>query len=108
METRRVLKRGQIFLNRWAGWQTIFIYLRSDARNCHGIAITKCKSKYGVRLASYSKSDIQYDAEHFPCIGKMDITNMWINTALCHIITPDVLKEYDETGHRNTTNTVGE
>ena len=97
---KRTLHRGDIFLNRWAGWQTLFVYFRTSGRFCYGVSITKVFGKYKVESAQYYKEDISYDTEYFPLIGNININDMWLNAVFGGITDMERLSEYDEEGHR--------
>ena len=101
MTEPRKLKRGQIFLNLWAGWQSLFVYLRTQKDLCYGVGITKVNGKYKVRNVQYYKHDLQNDAEHFPLMGEIDINEMWLSTVLENISLRYKLiyQNYDEMGH---------
>ena len=96
---KRTLHRGDIFLNRWAGWQTLFVYFRTCGRYCYGVSITNVLGKQKVRSSQYYKEDLGYDAEHFPLVGHMNIEQMWIQSVFDKV-DMTMLREYEETGHK--------
>ena len=99
MNERRVLHRGDIFLNKWAGWMTLFVYFRTSGRYCYGVSITNVEGKYAIRNAQYYKEDIMYDAEHFPIVGKVNINEMWISAVFENIPDKNFMKAYTDNGH---------
>ena len=76
METKRELKRGDIFLNLWARWKTIFVYMGTNQGVCYGITFVEFKGKSEVQEAQYYKESLQ-DAERFQLIGHIDLLEMW-------------------------------
>ena len=94
------IKRGQIFLNRWAGYKTLFVYLNTSGRLANGICFVTVNGKTIIRKGQYYRQDLA-DANYFPKVGFIDIRKMW-ETALQNGITDNELidKEYDSiTGH---------
>ena len=103
MTEPRKLKRGQIFLNLWAGWQTFFVYFRTSGRYCYGVQIVKVNGKYTVQNSQYYKQDLKNDEEHFPLVGSMDIEAMWLSRVLKRLSVNSyelIDKHYDADGHR--------
>lgn len=99
-QTKHILHRGDIFLNKWAGWLSLFVYIRTAGRLCHGIGMAKFHGKWKISKASYYKQDLEYDAEHFPLVGKINIQKMWTETILYHLSDKNFLDNYLEDGHQ--------
>lgn len=97
---KRTLHRGDIFLNRWAGWMTLFIYFRTSGRYCYGVSITNVEKKHIIKNAQYYKESIVYDTEHFPLVGKININDMWIQAVLAGIPDKSFINEYKENGNK--------
>lgn len=53
MTEPRRLKRGQMFLNLWSGWQNIFVVLGTNNAYCYGVEVAKVKGEYRVCNAKY-------------------------------------------------------
>ena len=94
-------KRGQIFLNRWAGYKNLFVYLNANGQYAYGISIITINGEIKIQKAIYYKHDLS-DTEHFPVVGFIDIRTMWL-TALENGLTDtkQIDAEYDtKTGHK--------
>lgn len=99
---KRTLHPGDVFLNRYAGWQTILVYIRSSRHKdplAHCVYIVKVDGKTMVKEGFYYKHDLQYDKEAFPYLGHIDLKEMWKNTILSALTDKSFFDEYDETGH---------
>ena len=99
MKTKRELKRGDIFLNLWAGWKTIFVYLGTNQRVCYGFTLVEFKGKSEVQKAQYYKESLQ-DAERFPLIGHIDLLEMWKQNIHNGTLIGCYNRQYDETGKK--------
>lgn len=103
MTEQRRLKRGQMFLNLWSGWENIFVVLGTDKAFCYGVEIAKVKGDYRVGKVKYYLKDLRNDCEHFPLIGEIDVKAMWLDRVF-ERITSDGRKildeKYDYNGHR--------
>lgn len=103
MTKQRRLKRGQMFLNLWSGWQNIFVVLGTDKAFCYGVEIAKVKGDYRVGKVKYYLKDLRNDSEHFPLIGEMDIKAMWMDKVFERITADgrEILnKNFDYYGHK--------
>ncbi len=103
MSEPRRLKRGQMFLNMWSGWQNVFIVLGTNNAFCYGVEVAKVKGKYRVASVKYYLRDLKNDCEHFPLVGEMDVEAMWVGRVL-ERITPDgrktINENYEANGHK--------
>lgn len=103
MTEQRRLKRGQIFLNLWSGWENIFVVLGTDKAFCYGVEIAKVKGDYRVGKVKYYLKDLRNDCEHFPLIGKIDVKAMWLDKVFERITADgrEILnKNFDYYGHK--------
>ena len=73
------MQRGTIFQNKWAGFETYFIYMnhpvRTGAREAPataGYQITKLNGKWVLDKAQYYYQSLR-DEEHFPQVGHIDL-----------------------------------
>jgi len=96
----RILHRGDIFLNKYAGWRTLFVYINTSGRYANGVGFIQFKSKTIIEKAQYYKEDIQYKAESFPLVGHLNVKNMWIQTIMENLTDDSFFTQYDETGHK--------
>jgi len=76
MSGTRTLRKGEVVLNRWAGYKTYFVCLntvKADRYNrmVRGLAITEIDGKKEIRIAEYYFSSLM-DKEHYPTIGFID------------------------------------
>lgn len=97
---KRTFKRGEILLNLWAGYKTLFMYLGSNGSMAYGVALTEVDGKNRIRRANYYLSSLA-DRERFPTVGFIDVQGMWekaFEEALYDI--REVNDRYGPDGHR--------
>ena len=100
---QRKIKKGQMFLNLYSGWQNIFVVIGSNNAYYYGVEIIKLKGEYKVRNVKYYLATIRNDSEHFPLIGEMDIKAMWMDKVFERITADgrEILnKNFDYYGHK--------
>lgn len=98
MSEKRTLKRGDILLNLWAGWQTMFVYLKTSGTLAHGVTLVKFYGKYKIQKASFYRSDLN-DEKNFPLVGHIDVMEMWKTAILNGIVVGFHNNHYDESGY---------
>ena len=81
------MKKGTIYRNKWAGFETYFIYLNSvssskmEAKKVGGLKIVNINGKWELDKAEFYKNDLQ-DSEHFPIVGHININEVLIKAIL--------------------------
>ena len=95
----RKLKRGDILLNRYAGWMDYFLYLGSNGRTAYGVSFIKIDGKYKTKQVTYYTSALK-EEDKFPVVGYIDVKSLWENAFLNGITDTRFMENYDETGHK--------
>ena len=81
------MKKGTIYRNKWAGFETYFIYLNSvpfskvEAKKVGGLKIVNIDGKWELNKAEFYKNSLQ-DSEHFPIVGYININKLLIKAIL--------------------------
>ena len=76
------LKKGTIFKNLWAGYETYFVYQGTIKGKNHtpdksyGYGITFFRGKWEIRKCDYLPQDLKNDREHFPIVGYVNIEDI--------------------------------
>ncbi len=103
MTKQRKLKRGQIFLNLWAGQQSLFVISTVSKDRCYGTNIFKANGKFQIHNGEHYTYNLKHDEEHFKLVGEIDIDAMWIDTVFGQITQEGhkIMEEnYHFDGHR--------
>lgn len=100
----RVLHIGDVFLNKYAGWRTLFVLTKTSGRFCNGISLVRFYGEDKISEAQYYKESIQYDDEAFPLVGHINIKELWKVAILHSLTTDDFMKEYEDSGMRRRKN----
>ena len=85
-----MIKRGTIFRNLWAGYETYFVYLRQttiERERCgDGIIIADYKRNgWEMRRGQHYKSDLETDKEHYPVVGHIDVDRLLTDAIITEI-----------------------
>lgn len=101
-DNNRVLEKGTIYLNRFAGWRTLFVYEKTSGTLAKGYNITLVYGKNKIEEAIYYKSALN-DTIKFPAVGKINLQEVMIQAILNSIDKKELLtNEYEKNGHRIT------
>ena len=103
MTKQRKIKRGQIFLNLYSGWQNMFVVLGSNNAYYYGVEVARIKGEYRVYNVKYYLATLRNDSERFPLIGEMSAKDMWVEKVLECITYKGaefIDNNYDENGHK--------
>lgn len=85
------MKKGTIFRNLWAGYETYFVYqssvwsYKNEPPKVQGYGMAFVNGKWKVKKAQYYTRDLQNDTEHFPVVGHIDVDKVLIDAILAAI-----------------------
>lgn len=88
------MKKGTIFKNLWAGYETYFVYMgfpvrsgRAEAAKVGGYLLVKVDGKWRFERAEMYRHSLD-DKEHFPIVGHINYDKMMIDGILQAIGKP--------------------
>lgn len=96
----RTLHRGDIFLNKYAGWRSLFVYINTSGRYANGVSLVRAQDKNIVQKTQYYKEDLRYDIDAFPLVGHINIQQMWENSVMENLTDVSFFADYDTTGQK--------
>lgn len=77
-----------IYKNLWAGYEAYFVHMGNSGRYTTGIKVFKIDGEWYVDFNTrFYASDLKYDREHFPVVGRVDIKKV-IKEAVMKEIEP--------------------
>ena len=72
-----MVKAMKIYKNLWAGYETYFVLMRQDKMYAYGCEIVFIEGKWRFRPnVTYYLLDLKSDPEHFPVVGKINLTQI--------------------------------
>lgn len=71
--SKRKIEKWQIFKNLWAGYECFFVAQYLGPNLIEGYRVHNANKRWEIQKAEFYRQDLEYDAEHFPVVGKCNL-----------------------------------